>query len=161
MLDYVGAAAPSGWLLCDGSQVARADYPELYAKIADTFSVGGESAANFRLPDSRGRTTIGSGSATSGTSSRIIGSTVGVETVTLTEAEMATHDHDMVDPGHSHTFPGNGSDGSGGTFSAATSTGTTAALTAKKTNMSLANTGGGGSHNNMQPSVVLNKIIKV
>jgi len=40
-------AADSGWLGCDGSSVAKASYPELYAEIGGEF---GETATHFTLP---------------------------------------------------------------------------------------------------------------
>lgn len=44
---------PTGYLLCDGREVAINDYPELYAAIGN---IGGDDVAsgNFRLPDMRG-----------------------------------------------------------------------------------------------------------
>lgn len=51
---FAGAAAPAGALACDGSEVAKADYPELYTAIGDawatTFGAAAPSADNFRLP---------------------------------------------------------------------------------------------------------------
>lgn len=52
MVDFAGATAPDGWLLCDGSQLATASYGNLFAVIGYTY---GGSGANFLLPDFRGR----------------------------------------------------------------------------------------------------------
>jgi microcystin-dependent protein len=43
---------PSGWLLCDGTSVPEADYPQLYAVIGTGW---GGSGSSFNLPDTRGR----------------------------------------------------------------------------------------------------------
>lgn len=41
-------AVDSGWLACDGTSVAKASYPELYAEIGGSF---GETTTHFTLPD--------------------------------------------------------------------------------------------------------------
>ncbi len=54
---YTGAAAPTGWLLCDGTtgkdSVADTTLAALYAVIGTTY--GGTGADDFDLPDLRGR----------------------------------------------------------------------------------------------------------
>ena len=49
--------APSGWLICDGSNVLQSYYPKLYAAIGNIYGTPtGDNAANeFLLPDFRGR----------------------------------------------------------------------------------------------------------
>ena len=57
---FAGTAAPTGWLLCDGSQVSQATYAALYAVVgANAF--GTDSGGNFFLPDLQGRVAIGLG----------------------------------------------------------------------------------------------------
>lgn len=61
LIPYGGPLAPSGWLLCDGSEVQTSDYPELFDAIKYSF---GDSATllglgTFRLPDMRGRFPLG------------------------------------------------------------------------------------------------------
>jgi microcystin-dependent protein len=51
---YAGATAPTGWLICDGSEVSQSTYPSLFAIIGSTYNTGGEGAGNFRVPDCRG-----------------------------------------------------------------------------------------------------------
>lgn len=53
-------SAPLGWLLCDGSEVAKTSYAELYAVIGDAFGTA-SAATNFVLPDLREATTKGAG----------------------------------------------------------------------------------------------------
>ena len=48
---YGGAAAPSGWLLCDGSAVSTNIYSALFDVIGTTF---GGATTNMNLPDMRG-----------------------------------------------------------------------------------------------------------
>jgi microcystin-dependent protein len=49
---FGGTTAPTGWLLCDGTQVSQTTYANLYAAIGCNF---GCSGGNFHLPDLRGR----------------------------------------------------------------------------------------------------------
>jgi len=51
---YAGTAAPTGWLLCDGSMVSRTVYSALFAVIGESFGEG-DNASTFHLPDLRGR----------------------------------------------------------------------------------------------------------
>lgn len=48
-----GLNAPSGWLLCDGSAVARRSFPALYALMGDRYGAG-DGSTTFNLPDFRG-----------------------------------------------------------------------------------------------------------
>jgi len=57
MVMYFAAnAVPKGWLMCDGSDVAKDTYANLYATIGDTFGVVSEESESktFKLPDLRG-----------------------------------------------------------------------------------------------------------
>lgn len=74
---FAGAAAPSGWLICNGAAVLIADYPQLYAVIGTTFNTqidpttnsawAAPAAGSFRLPDFRGLFIRGVGSPSGGT----------------------------------------------------------------------------------------------
>ena len=52
------AAAPSGWLLCEGSSVSRTTYSELFAVIGTTYGVG-DGSTTFTLPDFQDRAPYG------------------------------------------------------------------------------------------------------
>lgn len=56
---YAGATAPTGYLLCYGQEVSEATYSALFAVVGTAFNTGGEAGGNFRTPDLRGRTTVG------------------------------------------------------------------------------------------------------
>jgi len=62
MVDFAGANAPAGWLLCDGSWQPIASYPRLFAIIGTRY--GGDGVTYFAMPDSRGRGLVGVGSTT-------------------------------------------------------------------------------------------------
>jgi len=55
---FAGANAPTGWLLCDGSAVRRQDYPDLFNTIGTTYGAG-DTTTTFNLPDLRGRVPAG------------------------------------------------------------------------------------------------------
>lgn len=104
LIMFAGTAAPSGWLLCDGSVVSQSTYASLFSVVGSTYNTGGEGAGNFRLPDLRGRVPVGRNAGTFST----LGATGGAETVTLTTAQMPSHSHANTattdsQGGHSHT----------------------------------------------------------
>ena len=146
---FGGSIAPSGYLLCDGSSYLAADYPELFAQIGYYFGGSGES---FNVPDLINRVPVGSGDDFS------LGTQGGEQNVTLDVASMPSHSH--TDIGHSHTIPLVTS------FITQEGVGVgrnlTVPLVSDFTGISSANltdTGGGGSHNNMQPFTALTYII--
>lgn len=147
--------APRGWALCDGQILPINQNQSLYSLLGTTY--GGDGRTSFALPDLRGRTPVHFGSGTSGQNIPL-GGKGGAETVTLTMAEI---------PSHSHSFRCNS--GSGTTsnplnnYYAETgfgdneyiASGTSQPMGAN----SLRNTGGGQSHENMQPYLTINYII--
>lgn len=121
------------WLLCNGASVSTTTYSGLFALIGYAF---GGSGANFTLPDLRGRVpgAIGTGS---GLTPRTMGATAGAETHTLTSAQ-------LPDPLVT----------TAGTFTAQFAlSGTCIQSNTVGAAGSIANTGGGQSHNIMQPTL--------
>jgi microcystin-dependent protein len=53
VIAYMGASAPPGWLLCDGSAVSRTQYPALWVAIGTNCGAG-NLYTTFNLPDMRG-----------------------------------------------------------------------------------------------------------
>jgi microcystin-dependent protein len=56
---FAGSVAPAGWYLCDAAIKDRAAEPRLFTAIGTNFNQGGETAAQFRMPDFRGRAPVG------------------------------------------------------------------------------------------------------
>lgn len=157
ILDFAGAAPPVGFLLCDGAEVSRVTYSDLFAVLGVIWGPG-DGSTTFNLPNLNGRTTIGSGTYTddvSGSITRTIGQKTGAAAHVLTEPQMPVHNHTQ-NP-HTHTVAqvvGNVGAGSGNTFQfPAGQSGSTTATNNPA--------GGGQSHNNMQPSAVVVKMIKI
>ena len=80
------AAAPSGYLICDGSAVSRTTYAALFAVYGTTFGTG-DGTTTFNLPNFTDRMPIGAGSTYS------LAATGGSATTTLVEANVPTHTH--------------------------------------------------------------------
>ena len=61
ILPYAGAEAPYGYLLCDGSEVERTKFSDLYDVIGGTYNgvIPLVGVNTFRLPDLRGRFPLG------------------------------------------------------------------------------------------------------
>ena len=57
MVMWPGATAPTGWLLCQGQSLLRADYPALFTIVGTSY--GSADATHFNLPDMRGRVPAG------------------------------------------------------------------------------------------------------
>ena len=65
ILPYAGSTLPTGFLLCDGSEIAVADYSDLYAAIGTAF--GSSDSTTFCVPDLTDKTLWGVGDNTLGT----------------------------------------------------------------------------------------------
>ena len=169
ILDYAGDTAPAGFLLCFGQTLNATTSPEylpLYQAIGNIY--GGSSLNDFKLPDLRGRVVAGQDDMGGTSANRltmpvagmpdgdVLGSTGGAETHTLTTAQMPAHIHyPLTEWGTNVNLNQNSGAGAGYQQVAGPNAGT------KSTNNAgTSSTGGGGAHNNVQPTIILNKIIK-
>jgi microcystin-dependent protein len=182
---YGGTAAPTGWLLCYGQNVDRTTYADLFTAIGTTYGVG-DGSTTFTLPDIRGRVVAGQddmgGSSanrltnqTGGLDGDTLGATGGTETHTLTTAQLAAHTHTWSgttssNGSHTHTYY---------RWSAAIQNAVAATDAARYIvqgenptatdsqgahthtySGTTSSTGSTSAHNNVQPTIILNYIIK-
>lgn len=143
--EYLGATAPPGFLLCDGSAVSRAQYPDLFRAIGTTYGIGNGNTT-FNLPDRRGRIGVGQDAGQSEFVSR--GTTGGSKSST------ASHTHDMGNHTHARTAGGASADtggwtGPGGAYSVGW-TGTAQSNSGDHAHSCRTTTLGGGSGDGLQ-----------
>jgi microcystin-dependent protein len=166
------SSAPSGYLMEDGTAVSRTTYSALFAIIGTTYGAG-DGSTTFNLPDSRGRVSVNLN--LSDAEFAAIGQKYGEKLHTVAVNEMASHTHiqnahNHTQDAHSHSAPTtNGISGAGYETPTASTTGydfgpampvTSTAATNQAATATNQNTGGGGSHNNIQPSIVQNFAIR-
>ena len=142
---------PSNWKICDGSEVSRTTYADLFNVIGTSYGAG-DGSTTFNLPDKRGRVSVGLDS--NQTEFDTIGKQGGEKTHQLTIEEMPSHDHRLtpfvdIRQGDGQTNANSGSLGThlGGYVS--------------KPNTLVSPTGGNQAHNNLQPYEIDVWIIKV
>lgn len=154
------SAAPAQWLACDGAAVSRTTYAALFAAIGTAYGIG-DGSTTFNLPDARGRSPVGAGQGPSLTN-RARGDTGGAESHTLTEAQMPLHGHAVRTSVASSGSSDASTSTTGGFPMRLASVSNQAAFTGTPTNTAgqqIGGTGGGQSHNNMQPFIAMNCFI--
>lgn len=162
LMPFAGSSAPSGWLFCDGSAVSRTTYSDLFTVIGTTYG-SGDGSTTFNVPDLRGRIPMGAGTGTGGGDSgtgkptggdaltaRSVGAWGGEETHLLTGGESGTSAHSHGFSSDPVTFGGAGN---------TTGAGATNITTINTTNAS-AEADADDAHNNVQPFIVVNYIIR-
>jgi microcystin-dependent protein len=159
---YASASIPLWAALPMGQAISRATFPDLHViAAASGYPHGaGDGVNTFNLPDYRGRVGIGKDDmggaaanritvAISGVSGAVLGAVGGSEGITLTTAQIPAHTHAQ----HAQTVYGD----IGAPRSGSADVGNIDVPPTRTTN----STGGGGAHPNVQPVIVVNKIIRV
>ena len=179
LIDFTGSTAPnSSFVLPYGQAISRTTYSTYFSLVGTTYGTG-DGSSTFNIPDLRGRVVAGKddmgGSAASrltssyfGTSAAVLGAVGGSESHSLTTAQLASHSHanTLTDPGHAHTVTnnpfytnnaaGNLAGGSGaGVANVGISTNTTGIT------ITNASAGSGNAHNNTQPTIICNKLLRI
>lgn len=183
MTPWTLLSAPSGWVLPYGQTLSRTTYADLWTiaqteiSNGNTFYNNGNGTTTFGIGDMRGRVPAGKddmGGTSAGrltppasggvSDSTVLGSVGGVKDHTLTTPQIPSHSHanSLSDPGHAHTIPilpadSNGASGGGNTRVVSGSQ--TTSLNNTGITITNASTGGGGAHNNVQPTMICNYIL--
>lgn len=168
ILPFGGAAAPTGYLLCDGSAVSRTTYAALFTAIGTAWGPG-NGTTTFNVPDLRGRGLFFKDDMGGSAANRITTAGSGVDGLTLGAVGgnqlVQTHTHVVTDPGHQHNWYYN-SIGTGGVtpfnvMATGSSSGPSGGneIIANTTGISNQNYGSGSSQN-MPPAAIATAIIK-
>jgi microcystin-dependent protein len=124
IMPYAGASAPYGYLLCDGSEVEKSKFPELFDIVGSLYNgtVTLNGVNTFRLPDLRGRFALGKDNMDNGgtvpnalggyidagggnidrvpdTKADILGEGAGSSSVALTLGNLPDHEHSLQNSG--------------------------------------------------------------
>lgn len=153
---FAGNFAPRGWAFCDGQLLPVSQNTALFSLIGTTY--GGDGRSTTALPNLQGRAPMHPGRGP-GLTARRLGERGGVESVTLTEAQIPNHNHtlngvqrpaDQDDPNNT-VYPG--------VMVGATPYRDSPTNLVDMAPQALKNAGGNQFHNNMQPYLTINYII--
>jgi len=155
---------PSYFLLCDGQSLSIVGkYKELFDTIGYMYG-GSDTEKSFRIPNIKGKIIY--------MKEGKLGETGGRTTITLSDENLPSHTHELIDPGHTHNIGDLNRDGNpdgwrddGRNYwrnASYTSAGIDVGkiTTQEKTNISIGNTGISKPFDITPPYIKLNYIIK-
>lgn len=106
---FAGQVVPTGWFLCDGSEISKSEYPKLFSLIGNTYGTPVNSS-NFVLPNLQQRIPLGK------SNNNTLGENGGNSNITLSTSQLPSHNHTGTtnssgshshtasDSGHSHSY---------------------------------------------------------
>ena len=161
---FGGNFAPRNLALCEGQLLSTSSFSSLFAILGTIY--GGDGRTTFGLPDMRGRAAVGVGQGP-GLQNITQGQKVGVETVTLTEAQMPSHTHTATSVANASSAAGAAAKPAGNLWAGGSAATTiynapgagTAAMAGDAVTTSNANTGGGQPIDNRSPEIAVQFII--
>lgn len=179
VVDYAGVTPPPGWLFCAGQFVSRTTYAGLFAVIGTTFGPG-DNLTTFALPDLRGFVVAGRDNMNGGPAGRITAASGGLDGTVMGRSggsqgtilgiqNMPAHSHTATVSAvgdHTHNFRSGlvsitqGGNSQVSTYNS-TDTAPTTAAGAHTHSVGIGSTGGSEGFSLLQPTMILNKIIKV
>lgn len=107
IVPFGGSTLPAGWLFCNGQEIRKSEFSELFLSIGFNFKdpdqISDSGVNLFALPDFRGRFPLGldnmgdvpSAGRVTGTGAQAIGNSAGSETITVGIDNLPEHEHDM------------------------------------------------------------------
>ena len=153
---FAGGSAPTGWLFCNGQEISRSTYSDLFDLIGVTVG-GGDGSTTFNVPDLRDRFALGARTIGSSDTERVsnydtdLGDAGGADDHQLTVNEM---------PSHKHELSVRRTDGSQDADTTSVEGRDSASGPEQISDNAMRDTGGDQPHNNMPPFLALNYIIK-
>ena len=147
IVEYSGNELPSGYLSCDGREVSRTEYSSLFEVIGTTYGEG-NGATTFNLPNLKGKVAVGIDE--NDTDFDELAKSGGEKKHTLTISETPSHTHfsdNAIVIGKAELQGLNG----GAAWADTGGVGR---------GLVTSSSGSNQSHNNLQPYIVLNYIIK-
>lgn len=147
---FAGNFAPAGWMFCEGQLLPISEYETLFNLIGTTY--GGDGQSTFALPDLRGRIPLHFGNGFT------LAETGGVETVTLTVAQIPAHSHPMLGSTTVSTLQSPAGNVTGDTPNKIYRAGTANIVMNPN---AVGSTGGSQPHNNFQPYLCVDFIISL
>ena len=97
VLNWFADVIPNNWLLCNGQEISRTDYAELFSVLSTKYGTGNGSTT-FNLPDLQGRVAVGKSS--SDTDFNVLGKTGGEKAHKLVVNEIPAHQHYKIGRAH-------------------------------------------------------------
>jgi microcystin-dependent protein len=140
--------APRGWAQCNGQILPINQYQALYSLLGTTY--GGDGRTTFALPDLRGRVPLHEGQG-AGLLNRTLGARSGGEGITLSVAEIPSHNHTL----QATSDPASSDSPSGNVLATAEDDLYSRPEDLVSQSASAVQTVGGQSHQNMQPYLVV------
>lgn len=152
---FGGNFAPRNWAFCNGTLLAISQNTALFSLLGTIY--GGDGRTTFALPDLQGRFPMHAGNGPALTNRRL-GEKLGIEQVTLTSAQIPSHNHAVTvgvsgEMGEEDIANGGVIANSTGTFNEDAATGQTLG------GLTQSNVGGTQAHTNLQPCTVVNFVI--
>lgn len=178
-IEWNGDTEPEGWMFEDGREISRTTYPALFAAIGTKWGAG-NSSTTFNIPDSCGRVAAGHNRGKArltakggGVDGDVLGAVGGAEQHALTieqapshrHAGRATksgiHTHPYTIRGHQYSDQGGSRPTLGGANLSLQWTSNTDEGGEHEHPLEIEAIGGDKPHNNVQPTIIKNKIIRV
>lgn len=165
MMVWPAPVIPTGWLECDGRALSRTTYADLFAALGTTWG-SGDGSTTFNIPDMRGRTAVGKDNMGGSAANRITNAICGIVGTLLGavggDQNMHQHNHGVNDPGHDHYVSGvNGQSAAGPLAARPWASGDDRGPTKTNTTGITIQNAGSGASQNVQPSAIVNWIIRV
>lgn len=143
---FGGASAPDGFLLCDGANVSRTTYADLFAVIGTNYG-NGDGSSTFGLPNLKGRVPVGLD--TGQTEFNTLGKNGGTKSETLVQNQL---------PASFNLNTSTSNNRAGSVTGVRLGYGSDSDVANR--NYSFTNSGGSQPINNIQPYLTANYIIK-